>query len=96
LSTLSKTALAALAMLAAAGASGCIPYPYETPPGNYAMAALAPHDDNGVNAFSPDEVTGVNGSGNPGATGPGGAHDSFDGSGWNAGPRSIVGGAHND
>ena len=53
-------------------------------------------DADDTNAYRPDQVTGVNGSGNPGATGPGGAHDSRSGSGWNAGPRSKVGGAHND
>jgi hypothetical protein len=53
-------------------------------------------DADDTNAYRPDQVTGVNGSGNPGATGPAGAHDSRSGNGWNAGPRSNIGGAHND
>jgi hypothetical protein len=96
LSKLSKNGLAALAMLMAAGAGGCVPWSYEPRPGNEVAAAPSPDDGDGINAFAPDEVTGVNGSGNPGATGPGGAHDCPDGSGWNAGPRSVIGGAHND
>jgi hypothetical protein len=101
MSKLSKAAVATAAILIGAALGGCA----QTPSSSDAAANAAPaatqnapatSDGAGVNAYSPDQITGVNGSGNPGATGPGGAHDSASGSGWNAGPRSNVGGAHND
>lgn len=99
MSKLSRAALAVAALLIGAGLSGCA----QNSHGNDAAANASPAATQsssevgaGINAYSPAEVTGVNGSGNPGATGPGGAHDSPSGSGWNAGPRSLVGGAHND
>ena len=73
------------------GAVQTAPAPQQTAPRANDTEA---NDD--TNAYAPDQVTGVNGSGNPGATGPGGAHDSRSGNGWNAGPRSNVGGPHND
>ena len=81
----------AFAQSAAPDNSGAVKIAPATP-----ETASRTNDTDDTNAYAPDQVTGVNGSGNPGATGPAGAHDSRSGSGWNAGPRSNVGGAHND
>ena len=82
MSKLSMAALAAVPLLAGASLGGC--------------AGSSQPSGDGVYAATPNQQTGVNGSGNPGATGPGGAHDSRGGNGWNAGPPSDVGGDHND
>jgi hypothetical protein len=100
MSKLSKAAVAAAAILIGVGMGGCAQSSHGSDDAANAAPTAAQNapevGGNGINAYSPDQVTGVNGSGNPGATGPGGAHDSLSGSGWNAGPRSLIGGAHND